>query len=86
MLVCHTCDNPPCVNPAHLYAGTARDNAVDRDTRHRNGQAKIGPRDVRAMRQRCARGEPQCSVATEYGLSRPQMSRIIARKRWGHVP
>lgn len=30
MLICHTCDNPICVNPNHLYAGTYQDNADDR--------------------------------------------------------
>lgn len=34
-LVLHSCDNPPCVNPAHLRVGTARDNAIDRTQRHR---------------------------------------------------
>lgn len=33
LFACHHCDNPPCVNPNHLYWGTVQDNTRDRDER-----------------------------------------------------
>lgn len=39
-LICHRCDNPPCANPAHLYAGTHKDNAQDILDRHPKHESK----------------------------------------------
>lgn len=49
MFVLHRCDNPPCVNPAHLWLGTLFDNAQDRVTKGR---------DAHASQTHCKRGHP----------------------------
>lgn len=84
--VCHRCDNPGCVNPAHLFLGTAADNADDRGAKGRSAKgSKIGTallRDAVVLQIRAAEGT-QKEIAARFGTSRSNVSLIKRRVRWG---
>ena len=91
--VLHSCDNPPCVNPAHLRVGTHADNAKDRDERGRmrppigekHGNARLTDCMVTEIRARVASGESQLSVAKAFSVSRRNINHIARWKAWRHV-
>lgn len=89
--VCHSCDNPACVNPEHLFLGTSSDNHQDMKTkdRHlygeRNGNAKLTKRDIIQMRAMQASGIQQNKLALLFGVHPMTVSRIITGKRWAHL-
>jgi len=88
--VLHHCDNPPCVNPAHLYLGTVADNNRDRDQRGRHrplhgaehGSAKLNENQVREILRRAGRGEPQHVIAADFGITQGNVSYIALGKTW----
>jgi hypothetical protein len=97
--ICHKCDVPCCVNPAHLYAGTAADNAADKVRRGRqrhgpfpeitgskHGNAKLTEEIVIEARRRVRLGEFAYNLAGEYGVSRSVMYRAVTGNTWRHVP
>lgn len=92
MLVCHTCDNPPCVNPAHLFAGTFQDNNRDRHTKGRSKGtfpsgaahpgAKLSDADVKEILSLRDSGLLQREIAERFGVSRTTISSIWLGKTY----
>lgn len=97
LFVCHHCDNPPCCNPDHLYAGTPADNVRDAYARGRQPkrkpykhftkyerpphQLKLTDEDVRAIRADRATGAQLQELADRYGVDQSFISLIVSGKR-----
>jgi len=90
MFACHTCDNPECVNPSHLYEGTPQNNvddAVLRD-RHKRGErgaVKLSETDVLNIRIAVASGAKNRDMAGDYGVTESLISGIVRGDRWTSV-
>ena len=89
---CHSCDNPPCCNPAHLRFDSRQgnvDDMVSRD-RHargeRNGHAKLTADDVAVMRARAANGATGKALSRDYGVSQGLVNGILSGERWASAP
>ena len=92
MLVCHTCDNPPCCNPAHLWLGTVGDNNRDMVAKGRHGKggargekhpnAKLTEQDVREIR---ASDKSTNELVKQYSAKRQTIREAQLRVTWKHV-
>lgn len=92
--VCHTCDNPPCCNPSHLWLGTRQENLLDCVAKGRRnpagqvrgsrvGTSKLTESDVWIIRTSLLRG---VDLAKQYGTSPARISDIKRGRSWKHVP
>jgi len=91
----HTCHNPACVNPDHLYIGTAQENTQDAmeidawgDNRRRGsevGTSKLTEDEVVEIKERCLSGESQKDVAEDYGVAHATVNKIMVGEQWQHV-
>lgn len=88
--VLHSCDNPTCVNPAHLSVGTKADNNRDRASKgrgrdqrgERHNMVKLTPAHVIEIRQ--AEGS-QTNIGEQYGISQGHVSAIKRGASWAHL-
>lgn len=89
-LVLHHCDNPPCVNPDHLYIGTNQDNTNDKLLRGReakvrgekNGNSKLTENDVIKIREWLDCGESDVSISQMFCVNRSLIRYIRIGKSW----
>jgi hypothetical protein len=95
MDVCHTCDNPPCCNPAHLWIGTAKDNTRDMILKGRarykampgekHGNAKLTDAAVRRIRKMREKGQTLAQIGSFFGVTKHCIWHIVRRNAWKHI-
>ena len=89
LLVCHKCDTPPCVNPAHLFLGSAKDNGADMARKGRSirgekqNKCRLSEESVRMI---LASHLPSAELARRLGVTGEAVAFIRKGETWKHVP
>ena len=91
LCVCHSCDNPSCFNPDHLFIGTQQDNLIDAYKKERNakgekvGTSKLKNEDIFSIRSMFNNGIPQYEIIKKFHMSHCTISNICKNKTWKHL-
>lgn len=94
--VLHKCDNPPCVNPLHLFAGTAQDNVNDCVSKGRTNNAvgsgvagsKLNEQqvaEIRSLYLKRSKDRNMPALARKYGVKMTTIHAVIKNRSWKHV-
>lgn len=97
MEVCHECNNPPCVNPTHLFLGTHLENMRDMAEKGRSTlgnpglsgethpNAKLNETQVKQIREMAHAQTAYCVIARQFHVSEALIRKIVKRQAWKHV-
>lgn len=100
LVICHRCDTPACVNPAHLFAGTHAENMADMVRKGRGNwasgcsgfpagsahpNARLTEAAIAAIRSRLSLGEKPASVAASFGVQSRAIRDVARGRTWSHV-
>jgi hypothetical protein len=89
--ICHTCDNPSCCNPAHLYQADHKTNMADMKIKNRrknigcgelNGRAKLTNLTAKNIRDKRSKGISLKDLSNEFNVSISTISRVCRMENW----
>lgn len=92
MVVCHECDTPRCVNPAHLFVASHAVNMADMASKgrqqhgERHAHAKLTAAQVCEIRRLCVDGETAADLAVKFKVSKTLITNVLRREGWRHLP
>ena len=89
-LACHRCDNPPCVNPVHIFLGSPADNQADKARKGRawrpkgssHPSARLTEANVRAIRHS---NKPAADLARDFNVAPRTIRDALSGRTWSHV-
>jgi DNA-binding CsgD family transcriptional regulator len=91
LFLCHRCDHPLCVNPAHLFLGTAKENGADAKAKGQvprganHYKAKLSQQQARSALYLHKAGVPQAEIAERFGVSRGTIWSLVHGRSWKHL-
>lgn len=96
LFVCHSCDNPLCVNPNHLFLGTHTENMSDMVAKGRAdisgkakgekcGRSKLTETQVLEIRKLYSTGVEQSEICRQFSIAQASVSLIVNRINWKHI-
>lgn len=92
---CHSCDNPGCVNPKHLFFGSRKENMRDcidkgrfsyppRHIGERAHKAKLTESSVRKIRSTYPK-QSYAELAAKFGVSKQAIAAVVRKRSWAHI-
>lgn len=85
LLVCHSCDNPVCTNPEHLFLGTQSKNMIDCQIKNRSSKNKLQQEDVIDIINLFKNGKLNYDLAKTYNVNITTINNILSGRTWSFL-